>query len=61
MECIYVGVPSKSGVGGGIMMVVPGKFGIGIVSPPLNKYGNSYLGWEIAKQLSKKLNINLFK
>lgn len=33
----YVGGPSKSGVGGGIMMVVPGKFGIGIVSSPLNK------------------------
>jgi glutaminase len=57
---VYVGVPAKSGVGGGIMMVVPGKFGIGIVSPPLNKAGNSYLGWEIGKMLSKNLGINIF-
>jgi glutaminase len=58
---IYVGVPAKSGVGGGIIMVVPGKYGIGIVSPPLNKAGNSYLGWEIAKRLSERLDLNIFE
>ena len=58
---VYVGVPAKSGVGGGILMVSPDKYGIGIVSPPLNEAGNSYMGWEIAKRLSKKLKLNLFE
>ena len=58
---VYVGVPGKSGVGGGILMVSPGKCGIGIVSPPLNEAGNSYMGWEIAKRLSKKLKLNVFE
>ena len=38
-----VGIPGKSGVGGGIMAVVPGRMGIGIYSPSLNKKGNSLL------------------
>ena len=41
---IKTGVPAKSGVGGGILIVVPGICGIGIVSPPLDKNGNSYKG-----------------
>ena len=57
---IYVGVPAKSGIGGGIMLVSPNKYGIGIVSPPLNDSGNSYMGWEIAKRLSEKLKLNIF-
>ena len=44
--------PAKSGVGGVIMIVIPGVMGIGIVSPPLNKYGNSYKGVETGKLLS---------
>ena len=36
-----VGIPAKSGVGGGLIGVVPGKFGIAVVSPPLDKHGNS--------------------
>src|SRR6185436_11430800 len=35
-----VGLPAKSGVGGGIVAVVPGQFGIGIFSPPLDAKGN---------------------
>jgi len=35
------GLPAKSGVGGGILAVVPGKFGIAVVSPPLSPAGNS--------------------
>ena len=42
-------LPAKSGVGGVIMIVIPGIMGIGIVSPPLNKYGNSYKGVETGK------------
>ena len=44
--------PAKSGVGGIIMIVIPGVMGIGIVSPPLDKYGNSYKGLETGKLLA---------
>ena len=44
--------PAKSGVGGVIMIVIPGVMGIGIVSPPLNKYGNSFKGVETGKLLT---------
>lgn len=44
--------PAKSGVGGVIMIVIPGVMGIGIVSPPLNKYGNSFKGVETGKLLA---------
>jgi glutaminase len=46
-----VGVPAKSGVGGGLMMVIPGVMGIGIFSPPLNKHGNSSKGIKTMKLL----------
>ena len=36
-----VGLPAKSGVGGGIMAVAPGKLGIAALSPPLDGFGNS--------------------
>ena len=49
--------PAKSGVGGVIMIVIPGVMGIGIVSPPLNKYGNSYKGVETGKLLA---NIQIY-
>ena len=37
----HTGLPAKSGVGGGIIAVSPGKFGIAVVSPPLDDAGNS--------------------
>ncbi len=52
------GVPAKSGVGGGILAIVPGKFGIGIVSPPLDKYGNSVRAQLAATYIIEKLNLN---
>ena len=52
-----VGIPAKSGVGGVIMMVVPGVMGISIISPPLDKYGNSVKGIITAKMLSKQLRL----
>ena len=54
-----VGLPAKSGVGGVIMCVVPGAMGIGIVSPPLDKSGNSVKGVKAAKMLSKLLNLSI--
>jgi glutaminase len=46
------GVYVKSGVGGIILLVIPGVMGIGIASPPLNKYGNSVKGIQTAKKIS---------
>jgi glutaminase len=45
-------LPAKSGVGGIIMIVIPGVMGIGIVSPPLNTFGNSKRGVETGKMLA---------
>lgn len=55
-----VGIPSKSGVGGGIVSAVPGNMGIGIFSPPLDTHGNSIVGYNILKELSKELNLSIF-
>lgn len=57
---IEVGIPSKSGVGGGIMGLLPNKCGIGVFSPALDDYGNSSAGYGIMKELSKKLQLNIF-
>lgn len=57
---IRVGVPAKSGVGGGIMAVVPTKMGIGIFSPALNSKGNSIAGIKALEELSKELNLSIF-
>lgn len=57
---VEVGIPSKSGVAGGIVGVVPSKMGIGVYSPALDKHGNSKLGYRIMKDLSKELNLSLF-
>jgi len=51
------GVPGKSGVGGAILLVIPGVMGIGIFSPPLNDHGNSYKGVKTAVALSNVLNL----
>lgn len=48
-----VGFPGKSGVGGLLMIVIPGVMGIGIASPPLNKHGNSVKGIKTARLISE--------
>jgi glutaminase len=48
-----VGLPSKSGVGGILLIVLPGVMGISVISPPLNKYGNSLKGIKTIKEISK--------
>ena len=57
---VTVGVPAKSGVGGGIMAVVPGRMGIGIYSPALNKKGNSIAGLRMLRRLSRQLELSIF-
>lgn len=57
---INVGVPAKSGVGGGIMAVVPGRMGIGIYSPALDKKGNSIAGIKALEMLSRELDLSIF-
>ncbi|RLA69746.1 MAG: glutaminase [Epsilonproteobacteria bacterium] len=52
------GSPAKSGVGGGILAVVPGKLGIGVVAPPLDKFGNSVRGQLAAAYIINELGIN---
>jgi glutaminase len=60
-EWLYrVGVPAKSGVGGGIMAVVPGKFAIGTFSPPLDPAGNSVRGQRAIEAMIQKLGGNVF-
>ncbi len=54
------GTPAKSGVGGGILAIVPGKMAIGVVSPPLDQYGNSVRGQLAAAYIIEQLGINPF-
>lgn len=54
----HTGVPAKSGVGGGIMAVVPGKFGIGTFAPPLDAAGNSVRGQRAITDFVRELNAN---
>ena len=57
---LNVGVPAKSGVGGGIMAIVPNRLGIGIYSPSLDKKGNSVAGIKVLELLSKQLELSIF-
>lgn len=55
-----IGLPGKSGIGGGIVTVSPGKGGLGTFAPPLDQAGNSVKGQLVAKFLSQKLGLDLF-
>lgn len=55
-----VGLPSKSGVGGGILSVVPGRMGIGVFGPALDDKGNSVGGLKILEYLSQSLELSIF-
>ncbi len=55
-----IGLPGKSGVGGGIVTISPGKGGLGTFAPPLDAAGNSVKGQRVTKYLSEKLGLNLF-
>ena len=55
-----VGLPGKSGIGGGIVTVSPGKGGLGTFSPRLDSAGNSVRGQLAARFLSRRLGFDLF-
>lgn len=55
-----VGLPAKSGVGGGIVAVLPGQMGIGTFSPPLDDRGNSVRGIKTCEDLSRHFGLHVF-
>jgi len=56
----HVGLPAKSGVGGGILAVVPGKGAIAVFAPPLDEAGNSVKAQEVIEYVANTLNYNLY-
>ena len=57
---VKVGIPAKSGVGGGILSLVPGKMGIGVYGPALDPKGNSIGGYALLENLSNLLSLSIF-
>lgn len=57
---IRVGLPAKSGVAGGIMTLVPGRYGIGVVGPALNDKGNSTAGVHLLQTMSAANDWSIF-
>ena len=55
-----IGMPAKSGISGGIIAVVPGRFGIGIFSPRVDEKGNSVRGIEACRRLSQGFDLHVF-
>jgi len=55
-----VGLPGKSGVGGGILAIAPGRASIAVWSPGLNRYGNSKLGTEAMEMFARKTGWSVF-
>jgi glutaminase len=61
-EWVYrVGLPAKSGVGGGIMAVLPGQLGVGVFSPPLDERGNSLRGVAACEAISHDLGLHFLQ
>jgi glutaminase len=54
----HTGLPGKSGVGGGIIAVAPGKFGIAVISPPLDDAGNSVRAQKAIIEIVNRLHAN---
>jgi len=52
------GLPAKSGVGGGMLAICPGKFGIAVISPPLDESGNSLKAQKVIQYVVEKLKAN---
>src|ERR1700751_1845023 len=56
----HVGLPAKSGVGGGIIAIVPGKGAIVVFAPPLDQAGNSVKAQKVIDYVGDKLDYNLY-
>ena len=56
----HVGLPAKSGVGGGIVAIAPGKGAIAVFAPPLDEAGNSVKAQEVIEYVAQRLNYNLY-
>jgi len=56
----HVGLPAKSGVGGGIVAVVPGKGAIAVFAPPLDEAGNSVKAQKVIEYVANRLDLNVF-
>jgi glutaminase len=56
----HVGLPAKSGVGGGIVAIVPGKGAIAVFAPPLDEAGNSVKAQRVIEYVANKLDYNLY-
>lgn len=57
---VHIGIPAKSGVGGGIMASVPKRMGIGVYGPALDEKGNSIAGFLMLQELSRELDLSIF-
>ncbi|WP_263866872.1 glutaminase A [Paenibacillus rhizovicinus] len=57
---IKVGIPAKSGVSGGILALVPGRYGIGVIGPALGPKGNSTAGVHLLETMSASLDWSVF-
>ena len=57
---LNVGFPAKSGVGGGIMGVIPRRMGIGVFAPSLDRHGNSVAGVQALARLSKEMDLSIY-
>lgn len=57
---VEVGVPSKSGISGAIMAVVPGRMGLSTIGPALNEHGTSIAGLNMLKKIVKRWHLGTF-
>lgn len=55
-----VGMPGKSGVGGGIVAIIPGQLSIAVYSPELDPHGNSYMGIETLERFTTNIGMSIF-
>jgi glutaminase len=55
-----VGLPGKSGVGGGIVAIHPGRYAIAVWSPKLNEKGNSYRGMKFLEDFTTRSELSIF-
>lgn len=57
---VHIGIPAKSGVGGGILAAVPRRMGVGVIGPSLDEKGNSIGGIKVLEELSRELDLSIF-